>query len=61
LWCGKSGGQCGCDAVDQRDDGLPEEGAVGFGVVGVGVVAGEAEQLWWDTEGQCDLAGRGVS
>ena len=51
------GGERAGDAVRERDDGLAPEGAVGFLVVGVGRVAGDAEQLRGDADGQRDLAG----
>ena len=46
-------------AARQRDHRLPIEGAVGLGVIGVGVVAGKAQQQGRHAEGQGDLAGGG--
>ena len=48
------------DAVRQRQHGLPPEGAVGLLVIGVGVVAGNAEQHRRHAEGERDLARRRV-
>ena len=42
--------------ADQRQHGQPVESAVGFAIIGVGVVAGNAEQHRRHAEGQRDVA-----
>ena len=41
---GEPSGQGFGGALDEGDDGVAPEAAVGFGVIGVGVVAGDGEQ-----------------
>jgi hypothetical protein len=55
----KSGQRLG-DTAGQRQDRLAPEAPVGFGIVGEGVVARDAQKHRWNTEGKCNLAGGGI-